>query len=232
MEKIERIPSGISGLDELIEGGFLKGSMVLVSGKTGTGKTTFGIEFLVEGLKRGEKCIFISLEEAPEEIRMIARHHGWNLEKFEKENLLEIMHIDPLKISEIEKLERNVFSYIIDEIKNREGIKRLVMDPISVLEMYIEYRKEFRKELLKLKRTLSYLGCTSILISEIPEGSESFSRLGIVEFVVDGIIKLDFVPIGSLAGRHLLVRKMRITKHDENLHPIEISKEGIRVLSF
>jgi len=232
MEKIKRIPSGIFGLDELIEGGFVKGSMVLVSGKTGTGKTTFGIEFLVEGLRKGEKCIFISMEEAPEEIKMTARYYGWNLEKFEKENLLEIMYIDPLKISEIERLERNVFSYIIDEIKNRENIKRLVIDPISVLETYVEFRKEFRKELLRLKRMLSYLGCTSILISEIQEGSDSLSRLGIVEFVVDGIIKLDFVPIGSLAGRHLLVRKMRITKHDENLHPIEISKDGIRVLSF
>lgn len=232
MEKAKRISSGIPGLDKLIEGGFVKGSMILVSGKTGTGKTTFGIEFLVEGLKKGEKCIFISLEETPEEIKAIANYYGWNLEKFEKENLLEIMYLDPLKISEIERLERNVFSYIIDEIKNMENIKRLVMDPISVLEMYIEYRKEFRKELLRLKRMLSYLECTSVLISEIQEGSESFSRLGIVEFVVDGIIKLDFVPIGSLAGRHLLVRKMRMTKHDENLHPIEISKSGIKVLSF
>ena len=85
---LERIPSGIPGLDELIEGGFLKGSTNLVSGAAGTGKTIFCSQFIWEGLQRGESCMFITLEERPEDIMGDVKRFGWDFDKYIEEKKL------------------------------------------------------------------------------------------------------------------------------------------------
>ncbi len=88
-DDFERIPSGIPGLDRLIEGGLIKGSTTLVSGAAGTGKTIFCAQFLfMEGLKKGEICMFITLEEKPEDIIGDVKRFGWNLEKYVEEKKL------------------------------------------------------------------------------------------------------------------------------------------------
>ncbi|MCD6399073.1 MAG: KaiC domain-containing protein, partial [Candidatus Aenigmarchaeota archaeon] len=101
MPKIERIKTGITGLDKLIDGGFVKGSSVLVTGAAGTGKTIFCCQFLWEGLKNGENCMYITFEELPEEIKGDAAVFGWDFDKYEKNGKLIISYRDPFQTTDI-----------------------------------------------------------------------------------------------------------------------------------
>ena len=97
----ERITSGIPGLDKLMEGGFAKGSTNLVSGAAGTGKTIFCAQFIWEGLKKGETCMFITLEERPEDILGDVQRFGWDFEKYIKEKKLFLTYQDPFQITDV-----------------------------------------------------------------------------------------------------------------------------------
>ena len=217
----ERIPTGIKGLDKLIEGGFLKGSSILVSGGTGTGKTIFCIQFLFKGLENGESCVYITLEEPAEDIRKDALAIGIDFEKYEKNGKFAIV-------------EHNVFEspsidfFAVDKLK----ATRVVIDPFSILALSIEDKPTIRRRLYETIRMLRERGVTLVLTSEIPgTGLGGYSRYNVEEFVVDGVIKLKYISVGPQAGRSLLIKKMRRTKHSEEIHPIVIGKGGIKVLS-
>ena len=100
-EDFERIPSGIPGLDKLIEGGFVKGSTVLISGSAGTGKTIFCSQFIMEGLRNGETCMFITLEEKPEDVINDVKRFGWDFKKYISEKKLLLDFQDPFQITDI-----------------------------------------------------------------------------------------------------------------------------------
>ena len=114
----------------------------------------------------------------------------------------------------------------IDKLK----AKRIVIDSISLLSLIINDQASMRNRLLELIRSLKKRNATLLLTSE--RIGDNLSRLGVEEFLVDGVIVLDFTPIGPQAGRSLFIRKMRRTKHSEDIHPIEIRKRGIRVLNI
>src|SRR5512135_3680020 len=100
-DDFERVPTGIPGLDKLIEGGLVKGSTTLVSGAAGTGKTIFCSQFLMEGLKRGESCMFITLEEKPEDIIADVKRFGWDFKKYISDKKLFLDFQDPFQITDI-----------------------------------------------------------------------------------------------------------------------------------
>lgn len=216
--KVERIKTGIPGLDKLIQGGFVKGSANLVCGGTGAGKTIFCLQYLWEGLKNDEPVVYITLEESANEIKKDALVFGWDFEKYEKERKFKI-------------IEKNVFEdtnldfFGIDELK----AKRVVIDSVSLLSLVIEDKASMRNKLFELIKSLKERDVTVLLTSEII--GKSLSRLGVEEFLVDGVIVLRFTPIGTEAGRSLFIRKMRRTNQSEDIYPIEIGKKGLRVLS-
>ncbi len=216
---VERIKTGIPGLDKLIQGGFVKGSAVLISGGTGAGKTIFCLQYLWEGLKNGEPGIYITLEESSDEIKKDALVFGLDFEKYQKKGKFKI-------------IEKNVFEdpdlefFDIDKLK----VRRIVIDSISLLAIMISDQASLRNRLLELIRSLKKRNATILLTSERVD--DNLSRLGVEEFLVDGVVVLDFTPIGPQAGRSLFIRKMRRTKHSEDIHPIEISKRGIKVLNI
>lgn len=222
--KIERIKTGVPGLDRLIEGGFVKNSSTLVSGNPGSGKTIFCSQFLWEGLKNGENCMFITFEETPEKIRESAMDFGWNFKKYEDENKLTIQHKDPFR----EKGE-DLF-WFKDEIKKNE-VSRVALDSVSLLSLYYRDKYDTRKNIFNLVKILENSGVTSVLTSEIPGGKEALSRLGIVEFIVDGVIRLSGVTMGEATFRSLIVVKMRRTKINSNLQTMGINEKGIFVES-
>jgi KaiC/GvpD/RAD55 family RecA-like ATPase len=231
-KKIERIKTGIPGLDEIIEGGFIPGSAILISGGAGSGKTIFCGQFLWRGLKNDEPGIYVTCEETPEDIKNDLKKFGWDFEKYEKEKKFSFLFADPFGAQGFSMFDEADFtSRFVEEIKKIKA-KRFVFDSVSVMGLYFKDVHETRRRVYMLIQALKKAGVTSLLTSEIPEGSEKLSRFEVEEFVVDGIIKLEFIPIGARAGRYLLVRKMRRTKHDENPHPIEIGENGIRVLSL
>ncbi len=219
--KIERVKSGIRGLDELIQGGFPKGSTILVSGGPGTGKTIFSLQFLVQGAaKYNEPGVYISLEEDPERIiEYTSVVFNWPIKRLIKKEKLVMIK------SEIFDFEK--FKSLIETHVEKINAQRLVIDPITVISLFFERPLQIRRSLLALDKLLKKLGCTTIITCEIPEGHRSISSFGIEEFTSDGIIVLYYFPKGF--PRALAIRKMRATAHDTGIHPFEIKEEGIVV---
>jgi circadian clock protein KaiC len=217
----ERIPSGIPGLDPLMEGGFIKGSTTLISGAAGTGKTIFCTQFLLEGLKKGEICMFITLEEKPQDIIDDVKRFGWDLQKYVDEKKLYLEFQDPFQITDIT-------SPLLDKIQQHK-VQRVALDSTAVFELYYKEPSEIRKQLFKLLTGLKGIGVTSLLTSELPEEYRTLGKFGVEEFVVDCVIVLHYLGIGESAYSSLQIRKMRRTKHEKDVYPMEITEKGIVV---
>jgi len=222
MEIIERVKTGIKGLDELIFGGFPKNSTILIAGTTGTGKTTFGLNFLVNGaLKYKEPGVYVSLEEEPKRIiENIKSSFSWPIDKLIKKNSLKLVKAE---LYDFDKL-KILIEDEVDAIK----AKRLVIDPTTIISLYFEKPLEIRRGIVDLDRSVKKLGCTTLMTCEIPEGTRGISMFGVEEFVADGIIIL-FYHAKDTILRALTIRKMRATRHDTGIHPIEITRDGIVV---
>jgi KaiC/GvpD/RAD55 family RecA-like ATPase len=234
---MRRITTGINGLDELLEGGLPQGRCFLVSGGTGTGKTIFCMQFLMDGAQHDESGVYITLDERPELIREDMLRFGWNIRKFEDESKLKIIDGTVAKIGvpsqeeysmpatgfDLDKLLMEIMK-AISKIK----AKRVVIDSIPALGVNFENEHEIRKAVLKLTYMLSRTGVTTILTTEIDD-TKQFSKYGVEEFVSDGVIVLYYMGIGAQSNRTMHIRKMRATKHSEFIHPMEISAVGIKI---
>jgi len=216
-----RVSTGITGLDKMLQGGFLTGSCVLVTGGAGTGKTTFMLQFIWEGLKRGENCIYITLEESIEDLRADAMQFGWDLMKYEKIGQLRIEMYDPFELTDINMRLKDLIA--------TNNYRRVAIDSTSLFGMYIKDDYKIRKGLFSLVSAIKSSACTAVLSSEITEDSKLLSRYGVEEFVVDGVIVLRYLAMGSVVNRTLEVRKMRRTKTSEGIKSIEVTPNGIAV---
>lgn len=222
---IERVSTGIPGLDELLEGGFVRGSTILLTGGTGTGKTTFCAQFILEGLKKNEPGVYITMEEDPEDIKTDLIRFGFDFDKFEKKGLFKFVYQNPFEVSDI--------SGTVVDVINSVKAKRAVIDPVSLIGMYMKNPALLRKRLFEIIQILKKTGATTLVTSEILDneigerGGGSLSREGVTEFVVDGVIVLNLFGIGEGITRSLLVRKMRRTKHGTDVYPMEITGKGI-----
>ena len=222
---IQRITTGLPGLNKLLEGGFVKGSTILITGGTGTGKTTFSAQFILEGLKNDEPGIYITLEEDPKDIKKYNKRFGFDFESYEKSGTFKFIYQNPFEIS-------NIATSIVRAINSIKA-KRLVLDPISLVGMYIKDPVILRKRLFEIITLLKKTDATTLITSEIPDneigdrGGGSLSREGVTEFVVDGVIVLNLFGIGEGITRSLLIRKMRGTKHGTDVQAMEITNKGI-----
>lgn len=222
MKKIERVETGIRGLDRLIEGGLVKGSASLVSGGTGTGKTIFCCQFLKHGLEKGESCLFITFEESVSDILNDAASFGWELGKHVKSGKLVFEYVDPLEA----KTRLGSIDEFVKRVVKEKKISRIAIDSVSVFGLYLADHYEFRKDLHKLVDTLKESGATTVLTAEALDGS---TRFRVEEFVVDALINLYGLKIGEGNFRSLQVVKMRRTRHAEDVFPFAFGKDGIVV---
>ncbi|MFA5763489.1 MAG: ATPase domain-containing protein [archaeon] len=235
---MNRITTGIKGFDNLIEGGFPEGRSFLLSGGTGTGKTIFSVQFLIEGAKKGEPGIYLTLDERPELIREDMLRFGWNLRKFEDDNKLLILDgtIAKIGIPSDEEFSLPATGFDLDKLLlelmkaiKKLKAKRVVIDSIPALGMNFENEHDIRKAVLKVVYLLSRAGVTTVLTTEIDPESKKIGKYGVEEFVADGVIVLHYMGIGTQSNRTLHIRKMRATKHSEDLHPLEITENGLIV---
>lgn len=215
---MKTISSGIQGLDEILGGGLPENSLVLLSGTCGTGKSIFGMNFLIEGALHGEPGIYISLEESPESNIRQMEMFGWPVDDLI--NSKRIMIIQP------ELYNFDALLTTIEDSVDRIGAKRLVIDSISIIGMYFEDPYKVRKALLQLGTLLKKLKCTTIAIDEVREGEPSLSAYGVEEFVVDGVVMLYLIKRNNIYIRAVVVRKMRGMNHSTKLHPMEIRSPG------
>ncbi|MEM0214852.1 MAG: ATPase domain-containing protein [Archaeoglobaceae archaeon] len=241
MIMLERVPTGIPGFDELCEGGLLRDRSYLISGTSGSGKTVFAMQYLVNGAKQfNEPGIFVATEERPQHLREHFMSFGWDLEKLEDENMLAIVDATSTKIglpSEERYIDvrpfdtRSLLDHIIT-IQDEIGARRAVLDSTTSIGFTISDPAKFRVELLKISTTMEILGLTSLLTCEVIEdGPDRISRFGIENFVVEGTIVLYYTRVENTRMRSLEIFKMRGTNHSKKIHPFEITNKGIVVYS-
>lgn len=235
---MNRIETNIPGFDDLIEGGFPEGRSFLITGGTGTGKTIFATQFLVNGAKNGEPGIYLTLDERPELIREDMLRFGWNLRQLEDNGELKIIDgtIAKIGIPSDEEFSLPATGFDLDKLLlelmkaiKKIKAKRVVIDSIPALGLNFENEHEIRKAVLKLVYLLSRAGVTTLMTTEIPEDSKQYGKYGVEEFVADGVIVLHYMGIGTQSNRTLHIRKMRATKHSEDLHPIQITDAGMKI---
>jgi len=244
MEKvaIPRVTTGIGGLDKHIDGGLVKGSSNLITGKTGTGKTAFSMSFLYEGAVNKQPGLYVTTEERVSDIKGdVMSMFGWDLDPLEKNGMisfLAIMPTIPNKMISTEKLAQLIKLYVFNlsnkiEIAVRKSkAERVVIDSMTLIEMFIRDEYFAKVALMQLVEKLKSMGITSVLTSTIPETTEALSGKGIIEFVVDSIIKLDFIPVTEEFKRTLLIRKMRRTNHSTLVHPMDITPGGLNLIDI
>jgi len=216
---VNRIPTGIPGLDGLLEGGLIPGSVTLVCGEAGSGKTIFCTQFIWNALCLGENGVYITLQESPDDIKKDIISFGRDFEVAEKRDQLRIIYADPQDLKKLVKL-------IIKNVKDINA-KRLVIDSVTLIG---EEVKNVRRGLIYLCRILKSLGVTTLLVSEVEEETKKLGRFGVEEFIVDGVILLQYMEyVAGGATRNLLIKKMRRTKHGRDIYPLEITDKGIVV---
>ena len=237
----ERAPTGIYGLDELIEGGFPRRRTLLLSGACGTGKSIFSMQFLYRGLlEYNEPGVFVTFDEAPENIRSDMLRFGWNLPELEKNGLFTIVDAASGKAGQPSHEENSINDQkdfdklMIDIIGScrKIGAKRLVIDSIPAMGFQYANETIVRQNILRMAYILNRSGLTTLLTTEIPEqsigsGSMSFSKYGVEEYIADGVIVLSFIGSGEASTRTAYIRKMRGTNHSLAVHPLEITEKGI-----
>ncbi len=224
---MERVPTGIYGLDEMMGGGFPKGHTIVVMGAYGTGKTTFGLQYIWEGVKRGEKGIYLSLEEDVESVLASAESFGWDFAAHKDRNLF-IVRLDPQEAMTSVRQLKDGFVRTLKEI----GATRVVVDSITLLAMLFEDEAERRREIFNLARSVKAAGATSVFTAEVDPRNPYVTRDGLAEYVADGVILLRYEETASRdLDLTLRIVKMRRTRHSRKIKPYRITDEGIIVLS-
>jgi len=225
---MERVKTGIPELDDMLRGGFMEGDAVLLAGSAGTGKTTLALQYIVNGITRfGDKGIYVTFEELPDQIYRDAKNFGWDLSKMEKEDKLRLVCTSPNLLLEGDEGER-----ILDEPIRDIQPRRLVVDSLSHLAMFVE-KKELRKEAYRLMMYLKTKGLSSLFTWESSQTSgQAFSATDVgLSFLVDCIILLRYVEIESSMKKALLVLKMRGSDHDKGLREFKITGAGVEISS-
>lgn len=235
---MNRIKTGIKGFDELVEGGLPEGRSFLVSGGTGTGKTIFAVQYLVSGAQSGEPGVYLTLDERPELIREDMLRFGWNLRALEDNGSLKIVDgtMAKLGIPSDEEFSLPATGFDLDKLLlelmraiKKIKAKRVVIDSIPALGLNFDSELDVRKAVLKIVYLLSRAGVTTVFTTEINEDSKQLGKYGVEEYVADGVIVLHYMGVGTQSNRTLHIRKMRATKHSEDLHPLQITDTGINV---
>jgi KaiC/GvpD/RAD55 family RecA-like ATPase len=205
---LERAPTGADGLDEMIEGGFPRGSLIIVAGNPGSGKTVFATQFLCKGAHSDEPVVFASFGEGREAfIADTSKHFQCNAEECIRNGKIAFLDLAALR----EGGAPTVLQTILDRVE-KLGARRLVIDSFSAMALGFERKLETRIILQTiLVKVVKQLGCTTVLTAEVPFGQE-YVGTGVEEFVADGVIKLTSEMVEDRPLRVVEIEKLRRTR--------------------
>ncbi len=222
-----RVKTGVEGLDEMLQGGFPENHIVVVMGSFGTGKTTLALQYVVEGLRRDEQCIFISLEEDKESITSNASSFGWDLSSAIQKKKLGLFKLEP---SDAKTTITRIRSELPKLVKSF-GAKRVVLDSVSLLNMMFSDENERRSNLFNLCQLLKSTGATTLITAEVKDENPRSSRDGLAEYTADGVLLLQSEESKEGGEVQLTIRilKMRRTAHSRRVKPYSITEKGLVV---
>lgn len=222
---MNRISTGIKGVDKMIEGGIPLGHIISLVGPFGSGKTTFTLQFIRKGLMNDENGLYISLEEGEDKLLKTALNYGWNLKPYIDSERFSIVRFEASDItSSLTHLESS-FPALIKSL----GASRVVIDPFVLFEMLYDNESERRKHVFDLCEIISSTGATTIITSEVNRDHPG-SRFGLIEYVSDGVIILHKIKDELQRVRFAIqIDKMRWSNHSKEIKPYEITDEGIKV---
>lgn len=247
---MKRIKSGISGLDQLIDGGFLEGHSILVCGTPGTGKTIFGLQYLYRGVKEeNENGLYVNVEDNSDKLKFYASRFGWDIDKLQKDNKLDFLKMP---------VDRAGFKLVdaISEKAKKINAKRIVIDSLSALSInarmfnlplrdqpdptgtikgkilhtagYVPFENLSQFTYLFIER-VNDMGATTLFLTDTPPGSESLTKDGVSEFACDGIIFLQLHDTSKNVSRTLTVKKMRGTNVVPGMNSLKFADAGLEV---
>jgi KaiC domain protein len=224
---IPRVDIGIAGLDDMIQEGVPERSLMVSIGSAGTGKTTFGLQFIHHGLQRGESAVFITLEESYERIMQSADDKGWEFSAYEENGQLAVVDLDPIEMANSLRSIRSELPDLVDEF----GASRLVLDSVSLLEMMYDDQATRRNEIYDFTSSLKRAGITTMLTSEASEDNPYNSRFGIIEYLTDAVFVLQYVRPDDFQETRLAVeiQKIRDANHSRDIKPYELTSDGVDV---
>lgn len=226
----ERISTGIIGLDNILKGGLPKNRLHLIEGSPGTGKTTLGLQFLLEGVRRGEKCLYVTLSESREELSAVSESHGWSLDNIDildltdsGESLTNNSRYTVFHPSEVELDETT--RAVLDEVERIEPV-RVVFDSLSEVRMLANDPLRFRRQILALKQYFLTRSCTVLLLDDRTSNAPDRQ----LESVAHGVLNLEYLPVEYGRQRHAMrIVKMRGVNFQSGFHDFNIETGGITV---
>ena len=219
-----RIPTGISGLDEMCGGGLLCGTTTLISGGSGTGKTLVGTQFIIEGAKNGEPGIIVSFEEDVGQLKANAESVGYELGKYIESGMIKVFHTSS------SDLDANAHSLQLKSMIEEMGAKRVLIDGIYGFQSVLDTTMELREHIHLLADLLKSKNITTIFTNEQPDLTGNLTIAGNgTSYVMDTVIMLRYVEISSEMRKAISVLKMRGSKHDKDIRELEIGDRGIEV---
>lgn len=228
--KVERSKSGVPGLDDILNGGFIPKRLYLLDGNPGAGKTTLSLQYLLEGVKAGEKCLYITLSETKEELVAGAESHGWSLAGIEiveliaeEEDLDGDAQVTMYPPSEVELTETT--KKILDVVQ-RINPSRVIFDSLSEMRLLAQSSLRYRRQILSLKQFFIGRNCTVILLDDrTSEGSDLQ-----LQSIAHGVISLEqLAPVYGSQRRRLQVIKFRGTDFRGGFHDFVIRRGGLAV---
>jgi circadian clock protein KaiC len=225
----DRECTGIPGLDDILRGGLPSGRIYLVKGAPGAGKTTLALQFLLEGVKRGHRCLYITLSETQEELTVVAESHGWSLEG---------VVLFELRASDLKaKVDAQYTMYHPAEIELNEAMQtllaevarvrpvRVVFDSLSEIRLLAQQPLRYRRQILALKQHFAGTDCTVLLLDD-----NSAEVDGHLESLAHGVVALErHSPIYGGAKRRLEVAKLRGVHFRDGFHDFAIHRGGLQV---
>jgi len=229
----EKAPTGIAGFDELTDGGLARGRPTLVTGAAGSGKTLFGVEFLVRGaVEYGEPGVLLAFEEAGEDLAVNVASLGFDLPQLERDGLIVVdaFRLDPAEIVETGSFDLEGLFIRLASAVDEIGAKRVVLDTIEVLFTAMPNEAVIRGELSRLFRWMKSRGLTVVITGERGREEGQLTRFGIEEYVSDCVVALDHRVHDEISTRRLRVVKYRGSLHGTNEYPFLITDRGLVVV--
>jgi circadian clock protein KaiC len=229
--QLESCATGVRGLDDILCGGLPRGCLYLIDGNPGVGKTTLALQFLLEGVRRKESCLYVTLSETKPELERVAASHDWTLDGIE---IIELSAIEraigkgPKTMFQSSEIELSQLDTMLLETVDRLQPKRIVLDSLSEMRLLAQNPLRYRRQILTLKQRLAERGCTVILLDDRSAAGTDVQ----VQSIVHGMISLSTAPLQyGVMRRSLSVIKLRGVKYREGSHDYVIKKGGLCVFT-